>query len=164
MPNQHRRKEFSADLIILDMQDFDVILGMDWLQKYKANIDCDKKQITLKLSDHPDVVYSGDKQGLGTTNIAEISVKEKDIKEIPVVNEFQDVFPNELPGLPPEREVEFPIELVPGTRPIYKSPYRMAPAELKELKAQLEDLEKKGFIRPSVSLLGSSSPVYRKER
>ena len=69
----------------------------------------------------------------------------------PVVCDFIDVFPEDLPGLPPIREIEFTIDLVPGTSPISIPPYRMAPAELKELKTQLEELQDKGFIRPSAS-------------
>nr|CAD1823573.1 unnamed protein product [Ananas comosus var. bracteatus] len=77
------------------------------------------------------------------------------IEDIPVVREFGDVFPAELPGRPPDREIEFVVDLVPGTTPISKAPYRMAPAELKELKAQLQDLLDKGFMRPSVSPWGT---------
>lgn len=73
------------------------------------------------------------------------------IQSIPVVNEFPDVFPDELPGLSPEREIEFAIDLLPDTHPISIPPYRMAPVELKELKEQLKDLLEKGFIRPSTS-------------
>nr|GEW99713.1 putative reverse transcriptase domain-containing protein [Tanacetum cinerariifolium] len=69
----------------------------------------------------------------------------------PIVSEFPDVFPDELPGIPPVREVEFNIELIPGAEPISKSPYRMAPIEIKELKDQLQELLERGFIRPSVS-------------
>ncbi|XP_074342240.1 uncharacterized protein LOC141679718 [Apium graveolens] len=72
-------------------------------------------------------------------------------KEIPVVNEFEDVFPEELSGLPPNREIEFTIDLAPGTQPISKAPYRMAPIEIKELATQLQELLEKGVIRPSVS-------------
>ena len=72
------------------------------------------------------------------------------VHSVPVVNEFIDVFPEELPGLPPEREVEFGIDLIPGTQPISIPPYRMAPVELKELKKHLKDLFDKGFIRPNV--------------
>ena len=71
--------------------------------------------------------------------------------EIPVVREFPDVFPDDIVGLPPEREVKFTIDLIPGTEPISIPPYRMAPTELRELKAQLEELLSKGFIRPSIS-------------
>ncbi|KAJ9680357.1 hypothetical protein PVL29_019622 [Vitis rotundifolia] len=76
---------------------------------------------------------------------------QKDITEIPIVRKFQDVFPDELPGLPPHREFDFPIEVYSGTDPISVSPYRMAPLELKELKTQLEELLSKGFIHPSTS-------------
>nr|GFD42463.1 putative reverse transcriptase domain, aspartic peptidase domain protein [Tanacetum cinerariifolium] len=73
------------------------------------------------------------------------------IYDQPIVSEFPDVFPDELPGIPPVREVEFNVELIPGAEPISKAPYRMAPVELKELKDQLQELLERGFIRPSVS-------------
>ena len=86
------------------------------------------------------------------SRVAAISVKETlTIDVVPVVKEYRDVFPKDLPGLPPKREIEFVIELVPGTTPISKTPYRMAPVELVELKIQLEELLAKGFIRPSIS-------------
>ncbi|XP_073022767.1 uncharacterized protein [Primulina eburnea] len=81
--------------------------------------------------------------------------KEVGIEDIPIIAEFADVFPDEIPGFPPAREVEFGIELMPGTSPISRTPYRMAPAELRELKAQLQDLLDKGYIRPSVSPWGA---------
>ena len=74
-----------------------------------------------------------------------------DLSSIPVVYEFPNVFPEDLPGLPPDRDVEFAIELEPGTAPISWHPYRMAPKELAEMKKQLEELLEKGFIRPSSS-------------
>nr|GFC86570.1 retrotransposon protein [Tanacetum cinerariifolium] len=77
------------------------------------------------------------------------------IHDQPIVSEFPDVFPDELPGIPPIREVEFNIELIPGAEPISKAPYRMAPIELKELKDQLQELLERGFIRPSVSPWGA---------
>jgi hypothetical protein len=73
------------------------------------------------------------------------------MEEIPVVQEFIDIFPEDFPGLPPDREIEFSIDLIPGATPISKAPYRMAPAELKELKTQIQELLGKGFIRPSIS-------------
>ena len=76
------------------------------------------------------------------------------LEDVPVVRDFLDVFPDDLPGLPPEREIDFPIDLVPGTTPISLPPYRMAPAELKELKTQLQELVDRGFIRPSISPWG----------
>ena len=79
------------------------------------------------------------------------------------MNEFPDVFPEDLPGLPPDREVEFTIDIIPGTAPISKAPYRMAPAEMKELKTQLQDLLDKGFIRPSVSPWGAPVLFVKKK-
>ena len=73
------------------------------------------------------------------------------LEDIPIVKEFQDVFPYDISSLPPDRKVEFTIDLIPDIEPIYIPPYRMAPAELRELKAQLEELLSKGFIRPSIS-------------
>ncbi|TYK27669.1 gag protease polyprotein [Cucumis melo var. makuwa] len=108
-------------LLMLDMSDFDVILGMDWLSANHASIDCSRKEPEVSL-----------------------------LSEL-VVREYPDVFPDELPRLPPLREVDFSIELEPDTVPISRAPYRMAPAELKELKVQLQKLLDKDFIRPSVS-------------
>jgi len=76
---------------------------------------------------------------------------ESSLVDIPVVREFPDVFPNEIPGMPPLREVEFCTDLIPRAVPISRAPYRMAPTELKELKTQLEELLEKGYIRPSTS-------------
>lgn len=73
------------------------------------------------------------------------------IEDIPIVKDFQDVFPEDLPGIPPDRKVEFRIDLVFGAKPIAKAPYRLAPSELQELMAQLQDLLDNGFIRPSTS-------------
>ena len=87
---------------------------------------------------------------------------QKDI-EIPVVRKFQDVFPDELPGLPPHREFDFSIEVYPGTYPISISPYRMTPLELKELKTQLDELLGKGFIRPSTSSWGTPVLFVKKK-
>ena len=82
---------------------------------------------------------------------------------MPVVSEFVDVFPDELPGLPPHREVEFGIDLVPGATPISKAPYRLSPAELKELKQQLQELTESGFVRPSTSLWGAPVLFVKKK-
>ncbi|RVW85748.1 hypothetical protein CK203_033353 [Vitis vinifera] len=100
-------KEMSIDLILLDLQDFDVILGMDWLASNHASVDCFEKMMIFSISE-----------------------------DILVVRDFPNVFPNDLSGLPPKSEVEFTIDLVPGTTPISKTPYRMALVELKELKLQ----------------------------
>ena len=88
---------------------------------------------------------------------------QKDITKIPVVRKFQDVFPNELPGLPPHREFDFSIEVYLGMDPLSISSYRMAPLESKELKAQLEELLSKGFIRPSTSSWGALMLFVKKK-
>ena len=88
---------------------------------------------------------------------------EKKVESVPVVCEFADVFPEELSGLPPVREVEFGIDLIPGTAPISIAPYRMAPTELKELKSQLQELTDKGFVRPSFSPWGAPVLFVKKK-
>ena len=85
------------------------------------------------------------------------------LEDIPVVREFSDVFLEDLPGIPPDREIDFQIELAPGTEPIFKAPYRMDPLELKELKVQMEELMSKGFVRPSTSPWGAYSVCEEKE-
>lgn len=86
------------------------------------------------------------------------------VKNVPIVHKFSDVFPKELPRLPPEKEIEFCIDIVPGTNLISMPPYRMARAKLKELKKQLHELLDKGFIRPSTSPLGCTSVICKEER
>ncbi|GKV13614.1 hypothetical protein SLEP1_g24605 [Rubroshorea leprosula] len=129
-------RQLGASLFVLDIYDFDIILGMDWLSKHFASIDCHQKWGFL-------------------VSITDASSVTSRLEDMPVVCEFPDVFPEDLPGLPPDMEVEFAIDLVPGTRPNSKAPYRMAPAELKELKIQLEELLEKGFIHPSMSPWGA---------
>ena len=85
------------------------------------------------------------------------------LESVPIVNEFPDVFPEDLPGIPPEREIDFGIDLLPDTNPISIPPYRMAPTELKELKEQLKYLLDKGFIRPSKSPWGAPVLFVRKK-
>ncbi len=89
-----------------------------------------------------------------TWHVVDIQVGSPALRDIPIVYDFSDVFPDELPGLPPKREVQFEINVMPGVDPISIAPYRMAPAELKELKVQLQELLEKGFIRLSVSPWG----------
>ena len=88
-------------------------------------------------------------------HIRDTSIETPMLESIPVVSEFSEVFPTDLPGLPPDRDIDFCIDVEPGTRPISIPPYRMSPAELKELKEQLQNLLSKGFIRPSVSPWGA---------
>ncbi|VVA39240.1 PREDICTED: retrotransposon, partial [Prunus dulcis] len=149
-----------ADLIPLDLVDLDIILGMDWLEKHHASVDCFRKEVTLRSPEQPEVTFRGERRVLPTCLISAITAKKLlkkgcegylahiidtreiplNLEDIPVVCDFPDIFPDDLPGLPPEREIEFTIELLPGTNPIYQTPYRMAPAELRELKIQLQEL------------------------
>ena len=94
-----------------------------------------------------------------------IEVRDSDsrLKDTLVVREFSDVFPEDLPSIPPDREIDFQIELTPGTEPISKEPYRMAPLELKELKVQMEELLNKGFVRPSTSPWGAPILFVKKK-
>src|SRR5581483_4682673 len=95
--------------------------------------------------------------------IVDKEIKEKRIQDFPVVRVFPEVFPEELPGLPPHRQVEFHIDLVPGAAPVAKSPYRLAPSEMQELLNQLQELLDKGFIRPSSSLWGAPVLIVKKK-
>lgn len=95
--------------------------------------------------------------------VRDTKVETGSVSRVPVVCEFPDVFPEELPGLPPDKEIEFCIDVVPGTDPISMPHYRMAPAELKELREQLQELLDKGFIRPSSSPWGAPVLFVKKK-
>jgi hypothetical protein len=145
---------FPANLIVMGTQGIDVILGMNWLDKYQAVISCDKRTIklTYPLGDEVVTKLVPPKPRKGSCYQMAIDSKEPDsLKIIKVVSEFPDVFPEDLPGLPPERKVEFAIELLPGTAPIFKRAYRVSGPELVELKKQIDELSEKGYIRPSTS-------------
>jgi len=131
----------------------DIIMGMKRMKEWDAVIDAGKRVLSLR-----------EPQGSGSFQVplprrfdfASISCATQvvPLPQIPVVCEFPDVFPEELPGLPPDREVEFAIELIPGTTPISRRPYQLPPNKLAELKTQLKELLDKGFIRPSSSEWG----------
>jgi hypothetical protein len=122
---------FTADLTVLESTGIDVILGMDWLAKHNGIVSCNPRVIQLE---HPSgtIVRIEPQSPKAATMMCNMSGKE--IEEIPVVREFPDVFPEELTELPPDRDVEFVIELMPGAGPVAKSPYRMSSDELDELK------------------------------
>ena len=141
---------FPTTMVVLPNQDIDVILGMNWMYQHKAVIDVMHRSIRLDLPDNKSKLLIQLPLPLRTVKqVNATSVPE--ILSIPVVCEFPDVFPEDLPGLPPDRDVEFAIELKPGTAPVSRRAYRMPPRELAELKTQLQELLDKGFIRPSVS-------------
>ena len=141
-------REFPTNMIVIKGQDIDVILGMNWLAQNKAIINADQRTIKLSYG-HEEVQLSVPVVVLikASGQVFEAIVQE--IQDILVVCEFVDVFLEDLPGLPLERDVEFVIELKPGTTHISRRSYRMPPNELAELKTQLQDLLEIGFIRPS---------------
>ncbi|GJS58624.1 putative nucleotidyltransferase, ribonuclease H [Tanacetum coccineum] len=146
---------FSINLIPLGHGSFDVIVGMDWLCQHKAVIVCHEKVVEILVEDGRILRVHGER-AVGITKALK-SAKEDELKlnDIYVVREFEDVFPEDLSGLPPQRQVEFRIDLVPGATPIAKSPYRLAPSEMQELFEQLQELQDKGLIRPSHSPWGA---------
>jgi hypothetical protein len=153
-----RGVDFVANLVVLKSKGNDVILGMDWLSKHKVLINCTKKSIKLTTPEGKRMEFVAEPvvTAKGVANCAKVNqLDASQGYEVPVVNEFLDVFPEELPGMPPERDIEFVIELKLGTTPIYKTPYRMATPELAELKEHIKELLEKGFIRPSSSPWGA---------
>jgi hypothetical protein len=153
-----RGVDFVANLVVLESKGNDVILGMDWLSKHKVLINCTKKSIKLTTPEGKRMEFVAEPvvTAKGVANCAKVNqLDASQGYEVPVVNEFLDVFPEELPGMPPERDIEFVIELKLGTTPIYKTPYRMATPELAELKEHIKELLEKGFIRPSSSPWGA---------
>nr|CAE05256.2 OSJNBb0115I09.18 [Oryza sativa Japonica Group] len=141
---------FPSDLILLDSKNLDVILGMNWLAQFQGVVDCARRTVTLYRGPEQPVVFFAPPTSVSSSELHQIG-----LSEIPIVREFGDVFPEELPGMPPKREIEFWIDLAPGTTPLYKRPYRMAANELAEVKKQLEELKEKGYIRPSTSPWGA---------
>ena len=140
--------DFPADLICFPMTDFDIILGMDWLKTYKANLDCEAEKVHLRAPDGTRVSYrrySSEPSSrvisacrfytllrkgypLYLCQVKDLSSPSPRLEEIPIVSEFADVFAEEVTSMPPDREIDFTIDLVSGTAPISKAPYRMAPA------------------------------------
>ncbi|KAF5766642.1 putative nucleotidyltransferase, Ribonuclease H [Helianthus annuus] len=174
---------FSIDLIPIALGSFDIIIGLDWLSQQQAEILCKEKIVRIPHSGKEPLEVQGDKSGAvvgifsflkaqkclrkGHTAILSLvtdaSAKEKRLEDVPVVRDFPQVFPEDLPGLPPHRQVEFQIELAPGAAPIARAPYRLAPSELEELSKQLQGLLDKGFIRPSSSPWGAPVLFVKKK-
>ncbi|GKB06655.1 putative reverse transcriptase domain-containing protein [Tanacetum coccineum] len=167
---------FNIDLMPIDLGSFDVIIGMDWLAKNHAVIICDEKIVCIPYGNEILIVQGdkNDKEKKSTLSIiscvkaqkymekgcqlflAQVTVKEnkdeskeKRLEDVPTVRDFPEVFTEDLPGLPPIRQVEFQIDLVPGVAPVARAPFRLAPSEMEELSTQLQELSDKGFIRPS---------------
>jgi tRNA threonylcarbamoyladenosine modification (KEOPS) complex Pcc1 subunit len=155
-------REFPTNMIVLKGQDIDVILGMNWLAQLKAIINTDLR--TIKLSHGHEEIQLSIPIAVPVKPSGQVyEAVIPEIQDISVVCEFPDVFLEYLPRLPPEREVEFVIELKPGTTPISRRSYQMPPNELAELKTQLQDMLEKGFIRPSSSPWGCPSIFVKKK-
>jgi hypothetical protein len=153
-----RGVDFVTNLIVLELNVIDVILGMDWLSKYKVLIDCAKKSVKLTTPEGKEMEFVAEPvvTAKGVANHAKVNqLNAIQGSEVLVVNEFPDVFPEELPGMPPDRDIKFVIELKLATTPIYKTHYRMATLELADLKEHIKELLEKGFIRPSSSPWGA---------
>ncbi|GJT51624.1 hypothetical protein Tco_0977781 [Tanacetum coccineum] len=119
---------------------FDVVVGMDWLSKLRAKIVCYEKIVQIPLSNGDILEVHGERPEGNLKQLKTMKVNEPKLKDILVVREFPGVFPEDLSGLPPSREVEFCIDLIPGAMPVAKSPYRLAPTEMQELSNQLKEL------------------------
>ncbi|GJS44294.1 putative reverse transcriptase domain-containing protein [Tanacetum coccineum] len=182
--------QFRINLMPVELGSFDAIIGMDWLAKYQAVIVCAEKIVRIPWKNKTLIIHGdGSTQGNVTRlNIisctktqkymekgfpiflAHVTTKEvedksekKRLEDVPIVQDFPEVFPEDLPGLPPTRQVEFQIDLVPGAAPVARAPYRLAPSEMKELSEQLKELSDKGFIRPSSSPWGAPVLFVKKK-
>ncbi|KAJ0481093.1 putative nucleotidyltransferase, Ribonuclease H [Helianthus annuus] len=176
-------REFAIDLLPVQLGSFDVVVGMDWLSSNKAEIVCHEKVVRIPTDDGETIVVHGEKRetplriisclkarkclqkgcAAFLAHIVDKKAAEPKIEDIPVVREYPEVFPEDLPGLPPQRQVEFRIDLVPGAAHVAKAPYRLAPSEMQELSTQLQELLDKGFIRPSFSPWGAPVLFVKKK-
>jgi hypothetical protein len=155
-------RKYSLTLVVLPGLGIDVILGMNWMSQNGVLIDTSTRVVMLRgPTDQKGFLVQLPRQIDLSSEVH--AVQAKALADILVVSEFPDVFPNDLSGLPPDRDVELKIELLPGTAPISRRPYRLPPNELAELKVRLNELLKKGLIRPSSSLWGCPAIFVKKK-
>ncbi|GJX64777.1 putative reverse transcriptase domain-containing protein [Tanacetum coccineum] len=175
----------------VELGSFDAIIGMDWLAKYQAIIVCAEKIVRIPWGNETLIVHGDESNNREcetrlniisctktqkymlkgcqvflahvTTKEAEDKSEKKRLDNVPIFQDFLEVFPEDLSGLPPTRQVEFQIDLIPGTAPVARAPYRLAPSEMKELSEQLKELSDKGFIRPSSSPWGAPVLFVKKK-
>jgi hypothetical protein len=141
-----RGEDFLSNLILLDSKGIDIIHGMDWLRKYDRIIKCARRLVRLTKTDGTTVEFVAAMQSNQGSILNQTKVKA--LEENIVVQEYPNVFPEDLSGMPPDHDIEFLIELLPGTPPVSKMPYRMPVNELVELKKKISELQATGFIRP----------------
>ncbi|GJU13029.1 putative reverse transcriptase domain-containing protein [Tanacetum coccineum] len=134
---------FNIDLIPFGHRGFDVIIGLDWLSNYKAEIICHEKVVRIPLPDDKVLIVVGERPKEKARLLMSANASDKKQEYIVVVRDFPEVFPDDLSGLPPIQEIKFRIELTPGATPVAKSPYRLAPSELEEFSTQLKELQDK---------------------
>jgi hypothetical protein len=162
VPIQMGKNLMMTDLLLLDLEGMDVLLGMNWMTQHRVSLDISSRTVEIDSPEHEiTILYLPQSKYLNSCTYAASGIK---LKDIPIVCEYPDVFPDDLPGMPPDRDIEFIVELQPGTAPISKRSYRMPPNELAELKIQLQNLLDKGFIRPSASPWGCPALFVKKER
>jgi hypothetical protein len=152
---------FKTTLLILGLEGMDIILGADWMTQHRVVLDVAARALEIHSPTFGDLALYLPNQD--STQSCAFAIIELPLKKIPVVCKYADVFLDELPGMPPDWDIEFSIELQPGAAPISKRPYRMPPAELAELKKQLQELLDKGFIRPSTSPWGCPALFVKKK-
>jgi hypothetical protein len=161
VPIQLGSKVIKTDLVLLNLEGIDVILGTNWMTEHRVLLDISFRVFEIDSPYHGAItLYLSQQKYLHSCTYAITCFK---VKDIPVVCEYPDVFPDDLPRMPPDRDIEFIIELQPGTAPISKRPYRMPPNELAELKVQLQDLLDKGFICLSTSPWGCPALFVEKK-
>jgi hypothetical protein len=148
-------------LISLNLEGMDILLGMDWMTRHRVSLDIFSRVVEIDSLEYGHTILHLPQQEYISSCV--YAIEGIKLEDIPVVCEYPDVLPNELPGMPPDRDVEFVIELQPGTAPISKRPYRMPPNELAELKLQLQELLDKGYIRPSASPWGCPALFVKKK-
>jgi hypothetical protein len=154
-------KTVQSNLIVIGLEGMDVILGMDWMARHKVVLDIPGRVVAINSPTIRDTtLYLPFKDGADPCAYVTIT---SHLDEIPVVCAHSDVFPDEFPGMPPDWDVKFVIELQPGTAPTSKRPYRMLPKELAELKNQLQELLEKGYICPSSSPWGCPALFVKKK-
>ncbi|GKB23239.1 putative reverse transcriptase domain-containing protein, partial [Tanacetum coccineum] len=139
---------FDIDLIPFGHGSFDVIIRMDWLSRHKAKIIFHEKVVRIPLPYREMLIVLGEKPEEKVRHLMSAKTKEQKLKDIVIVRNFPEVFPDALSGLPPSREFEFHINLIPGAMMVTKSPYHLVPYKMEEFSSQLKELHDKGFIRP----------------
>ncbi|GJV69075.1 hypothetical protein Tco_1484584, partial [Tanacetum coccineum] len=137
---------FKIELLPTRLGSFDVIVGIDWLSYHRVVIVCYERIVRIPILNGEILEVQGERPEKDLRSLLCIKANEKKLDDIHIVRDFLEVFPDDLAGLPPVREIEFCIELIPGALPLVKSPYRLAPSEMLELSTQLKELQEKGFL------------------